>query len=125
MTGRHVTVEPLTAAHGDALFSAPTQDTKVPVRTYLPDGPYADKATFADRVARAAAADDPVMHAILIDSDPLGHASFPRIDPANAVIEVGFINSSHFDGNAWPPQPRRVFLMMAHAFDEFGYRRHA
>jgi RimJ/RimL family protein N-acetyltransferase len=64
-----------------------------------------------------------MMFAILVEGKAVGHASYLRITPASAAIEVGFINLS--------PALQRTraatefqFLMMARAFDELGYRRY-
>lgn len=123
MVGRTVTVEPLTAAHADALFDAFAEDDEGRIWTYLPNGPYSDRDEFRQWVDAAAAAEDPLMHAVVVDGTAAGHASFLRIDPASASIEVGFIN--------FAPRLQRtvaateaMYLMMARAFDELGYRRY-
>ena len=53
---------------------------------------------------------------------PLGIASYIRIDPGNGTIEVAHINFAE------PLQRTRlgteaVYLLLAHAFDDLGYRR--
>ena len=123
MTGRAATVEPLSAGHTDALFAAFAEDTEDRIWTYRPNGPYRDRAAFADWVDRAATAHDPLMHAIVVEGEALGHASFLRITPEAASIEVGFINLA--------PRLQRTIaateamaLMMARAFDTLGYRRY-
>lgn len=122
MVGRYCTVTPLEQAHSDALYAAFREDPEDRIWTYLPNGPYHDQAAFADWVAQARQASDPFMHTILVEGEPLGHASYLRINPASASIEVGFINLS--------PRLQRTraatefqFLMMARAFD-LGYRRY-
>ncbi|MGV6850233.1 MAG: GNAT family N-acetyltransferase [Marinibacterium sp.] len=123
MTGRTVRVEPLTLDHAPDLFDAFAEDRDGRIWTYLPNGPYRDAATFATWVRVAAAAKDPLMHALVVDGRALGHASFLRIAPDAATIEVGFINFA-------PALQRSIaateamYLMMARAFDDLGYRRY-
>lgn len=123
MVGRYCSVVPLTMDHADDLYAAFRQDTEDRIWTYLPNGPYHDPGTFRAWVEQAIAMDDPLMHAIVVDGRALGHASYLRIAPASACIEVGFINLS--------PALQRTrsatefqFLMMARAFDDLGYRRY-
>ncbi|MCK0150537.1 GNAT family N-acetyltransferase [Marivita sp. S6314] len=123
MTGRSCTVEPLADTHADALYDAFRDDTEDRIWTYLPNGPYHDRAAFRDWVSEARTRNDPLMHAIVVDGQAVGHASYLRITPASATIEIGFINLS-------PRLQRTVaatefqYLMMARAFDELGYRRY-
>ncbi len=123
MVGRYCSVAPLTAEHVPGLYSAFAEDRDGRIWTYLPNGPYAELAGFEAWAEGAMAADDPLMHTILVDGAPLGHASFLRITPGAGVIEVGFINLS--------PRLQRtraateaMYLMMRRAFDELGYRRY-
>lgn len=123
MVGQYCTVAPLAAAHVPGLFSAFAEDQGGRIWTYLPNGPYAELAGFKAWAEGAMAADDPLMHTILVEGEPLGHASFLRITPGAGVIEVGFINLA--------PRLQRtraateaMFLMMRRAFDELGYRRY-
>ena len=123
MVGQYCSVVPIGIEHADALHAAFCEDRENRIWTYLPNGPYPDAAAFRDWVTDAMGWDDPLMHAILVDGNPVGHASYLRISPANASIEVGFINLS--------PALQRTraatefqYLMMARAFDELGYRRY-
>lgn len=123
MTGRYVTVAPLSLVQANALHAAFAEDKDGRIWTYLPNGPYAHQDAFRAWVAEAETWEDPLMHAVLVDGEPLGHASFLRIDPQNASIEVGFIN--------FAPRLQRtaaateaMYLMMRRAFDELGYRRY-
>lgn len=123
MVGRYCSVVPLAMDHADDLYAAFRLDTEDRIWTYLPNGPYHDPGTFRAWVEQAIAMDDPLMHAIVVDGRALGHASYLRIAPASACIEVGFINLS--------PALQRTrsatefqFLMMQRAFDDLGYRRY-
>ncbi len=123
MVGRTVTVRPLEMSDADALHTAFREDLENRIWTYLPNGPYETVGDFRAWAADAIATPDPMMHAILVDGEPLGHASFLRIKPDPGTIEVGFIN--------FAPRLQRtvaatecMYLMMARAFDELGYRRY-
>jgi RimJ/RimL family protein N-acetyltransferase len=123
MHGRYCSVVPLSMDHADALYAAFREDAEDRIWTYLPNGPYHDIDSFRAWMTEAIAKDDPLMHAILVDGQAVGHASYLRITPASAVIEIGFINLS--------PQVQRTpaatefqFLMMRRAFDELRYRRY-
>jgi RimJ/RimL family protein N-acetyltransferase len=123
MVGRYCSVVPLSLDHADDLYTAFRADEENRIWTYLPNGPYNDPADFRAWVNEAIQKDDPLMHAIVVDGCALGHASYLRITPASASIEVGFINLS--------PALQRTraatefqFLMMRRTFDELGYRRY-
>lgn len=123
MVGRYCSVVPLSPDHADDLYSAFRADHEDHIWTYLPNGPYHDPADFRAWVDQAVTWDDPLMHAILVNGRALGHASYLRITPASASIEVGFITLS--------PALQRTraatefqFLMMQRAFDDLGYRRY-
>lgn len=123
MVGRYCSVVPLSLDHADDLYTAFRADEENRIWTYLPNGPYNDPADFRAWVNEAIQKDDPLMHAIVVDGCALGHASYLRITPASASIEVGYINLS--------PALQRTraatefqYLMMRRAFDELGYRRY-
>jgi RimJ/RimL family protein N-acetyltransferase len=125
MDGRTCRLEPLEAArHGAGLHSANLLDTDYRNWTYLPYGPFARLDDYLDWVSSVAGRDDPLFHAIVDrqTGQPVGVASYLRIDPAAGSIEVGHINYS-------PPLQRTVaateamYLMMRRAF-ELGYRRY-
>jgi RimJ/RimL family protein N-acetyltransferase len=110
--------------HARALHDASALDTEGRNWTYLPVGPFATFDDY-DRWLRAVAvAADPYFFAVLdrATGQPVGVASYLRIDPAAGAIEVGHINFS--------PRAQRtsvateaMFLMMRHAF-ALGYRRY-
>ena len=124
MTGRLVSLQPMQPEHASGLFDAFGEDETGRGWTYLPRGPFADLAEARDWTATCAASKDPQFYTILgMDGRILGACSYLRIDPANGVIEVGNI---HFS----PRLQRRaeatetMYLMMARAFDDLGYRRY-
>ena len=123
MIGQYCSVVPIGLEHSTDLYTAFRADTEDRIWTYLPNGPYHDAEAFRGWVHEAITWDDPLMHAIVVDGRALGHASFLRISPANAAIEVGYINLS--------PALQRTraatefqYLMMRRVFDELGYRRY-
>ncbi|MBE7204837.1 MAG: GNAT family N-acetyltransferase [Parafilimonas terrae] len=126
MIGRYCHVVPLDpSAHSAALFAlyAATPDRRS--WTYLADELPETEAAYRERLERQAAGADPLFHTILdaVTGQPLGIASYLRIDPANGVIEVGHL---HFGPSLQrrPAATEAMALMMARAFDELGYRRY-
>lgn len=126
MQGRACRLEPLDAdAHARDLFEANRSDKEDRIWTYLPYGPFGTFETYRDWVAKTAAIKDPQFFAVVenVSGKALGIASFMRIAPEIGSIEVGGINFA-------PPLQRTVaateamYLMMARAFDELGYRRY-
>lgn len=126
LTGRYAAVLRLDpAAHGDDLFAAFATDPSGAMWTYMPNGPFTDRAVFAAFLAGAAVSTDPLFYAIINKATGRaeGFASYLRIDPAAGSTEVGFIAMSPL------LQKTRVaseamYLMMAHAMDDLGYRRY-
>ena len=123
MVGQYCSVVPIGTHHSTDLYTAFRADTDDRIWTYLPNGPYHDAEAFRGWVHEAITWDDPLMHAIVVDGRASGHASYLRISPANAAIEVGYINLS--------PALQRTraatefqYLMMRRVFDELGYRRY-
>jgi len=123
--GRYCRLEPLDAeSHAAALYDAYALDEGGRGWTYLPYGPFPTAAAFEEWVEDASESDDPLFFAILdADGVPLGVASYLRIMPAIGSIEVGHI---HFSPplQRTPAATEAMRLMMAHAFEELGYRRY-
>jgi len=126
LTGQYAAVVRLDpAAHGDDLFAAFATDTSGAMWTYMPNGPFTERAVFDSFIAGAQVSTDPLFYAIINKATGRaeGFASYLRIDPAAGTIEVGFIAMSPL------LQKTRVaseamYLMMAHAMDDLGYRRY-
>ncbi|MHA2757753.1 GNAT family N-acetyltransferase [Aeromonas dhakensis] len=109
--------------HGPGLWQAFSADNGA-MWTYLTTGPYAEEADMLVWLQECAAKTDPQFYTIF-DEDgeqPLGLASYLRIDPLAGSIEVGWL---HFS----PALQRSrlataaMALMMANAF-ALGYRRY-
>jgi RimJ/RimL family protein N-acetyltransferase len=124
--GRYCHVVPLDpAAHAAKLYALYAAAPDRQSWTYLGDELPDTEAAYRERLDRQAAGEDPLFHTILdaATGEPLGIASYLRIDPGNGVIEVGHI---HYG----PGLQRRaaateaMALMMARVFDELGYRRY-
>ena len=126
LPGRTVDLVPLDAAlHADDLFSLSSGPGTESLWTYLPTGPFAERAAFRAAIESQAASSDPLFYAIIDKptGKAVGHASLLRIDEKNRVIEVGFILYT-------PALQRRVgateamYLLAAYVFDQLGYRRY-
>lgn len=126
MEGRYCRVVPLDGrAHAADLFDAYREDQDGRTWTYVPYGPFATREALDVWVARLVATDDPLCFAIVDGRTgrAAGVASYMRIKPAHGVIEVG--------GIVLAPALQRtraateaMYLMMARAFNELGYRRY-
>lgn len=124
LVGRYASVVPLQMDHATALYDAFSRSVDGRMWTYMPNGPFEALAEYQAWVTSAIPSKDPLFHTILDASGaPLGTASYLRIDPAVGAIEVGWI--------AMSPALQRtrasteaMYLMMAHAMDDLGYRRY-
>lgn len=124
--GQYCRLEPLSAErHAADLYQAFSQAPDDSDWTYMGVGPFADEAAYRAFAESVQAGNDPLHHAIidLETGRAIGTLALMRIDPANGVIEVGFVSFSR--------QLKRTriateaqFLLMRRAFDELGYRRY-
>ncbi|MEO0424488.1 MAG: GNAT family protein [Pseudomonadota bacterium] len=125
LEGRYCKLLPLHAAeHGPALYAA-YQAGDGSLWTYLPVGPFASEQAYLQWLTGAQESQDPLFFTILAGParSPAGVASYLRMQPAMGVIEVGHIT--------YAPSLQRtraatevMYLMMARAFDSWGYRRY-
>lgn len=110
--------------HAAALHAAYAEAPDGRGWTYLFTDPFPTLAEYRDALHTATAGTDPLPHAILdaATGEPLGAASFMRIDRAHGTIEIGAI---HFSPRLQrrPAATEAIALMMRRAFDELGYRR--
>ena len=124
VTGRFAALEPLDpVAHGDALFDAFRADASDAMWAYLPEGPFHDKAVFADWAETKSVSPDPLFFAVrtIPTGDVHGFLSFLRIKPAAGSAEVGYITFSPLMQRT-PVASEAVILTIRTAF-ELGYRR--
>ena len=125
LVGRFCRLEPLDPArHGDELFAANALDVDARHWTYLPYGPFPDRAAYGAWMERQCLGDDPLFFAIVdaIASRAVGLASYLRIDPYAGSIEVGHLRFSSLLQRT-PAATEAMVLMMRHAFG-LGYRRY-
>jgi RimJ/RimL family protein N-acetyltransferase len=125
MSGQYCRLEPLSAAHhGQGLYTAMQQDGAAANWTYLGYGPFASSADYCAWLRSMEGLEDPQFYTIIdvLTAQPVGLASYLRIDAANGVIEVGHLNYSPLLQQK-PAATEAMYLMMRHAF-ELGYRRY-
>ena len=125
LNGHFCRLEPLDPnRHAAALFRANALDADGRGWTYLPYGPFADGAAYAEWMRATCLGDDPLFYAIvdLTTGEPAGVASYLRIDPRNGSIEVGHLRFSPLLQRK-PAATEAMYLMMQHAF-ALGYRRY-
>jgi RimJ/RimL family protein N-acetyltransferase len=124
--GRHVRLEPLSAArHVDGLFEACSVADAGERFRYLFDYPPKDRAELQLLLEKAEAAEDPLFFAVidLASGKVAGRQALMRIEPAHGVIEIGSIY--------WGPLVARTvgateaqYLFARYVFEELGYRRY-
>lgn len=125
LEGRFCALVPLDAkAHGAGLWDAFSRDTTGANWTYLPIAPIETEADLDVFLRAAEASADPLYYTVLdATGRAVGHATFLRIDPANGVIEVGYIHFSPLMQRT-PMSTEAMYLMMRYVFEELGYRRY-
>lgn len=124
LEGQYCRLEPLAPSHTASLWAAWNTAKDNSGWTYLSVGPFASLQQFADFIETAAQSHDPLHYAVVDtqSGDALGTLSLMRIDPANGVVEVGFVMYT-------PLLQRTVqateahYLLMKYAFG-LGYRRY-
>jgi RimJ/RimL family protein N-acetyltransferase len=125
MIGKYGRVEPVDIErHAESLFQANAADTAGAHWTYLFDDKPQTLEAYRAWLARVCAAEDPMFHAIVDGKTgrALGIAALMRIDRSHGVIEVGHINFAPILQRT-RLATEAIFLMLARAFDELGYRR--
>ncbi|MEU5950703.1 GNAT family protein [Streptomyces sp. NPDC047525] len=126
LDGAYCRLEPLDAGrHADDLYAAYATGTDGRNWTYLPDEPF-DTADGYRRWAEAAARSADPLHYAVIDrrtDKAVGTMALMRHDPANGVVEVGYVVFSPLLQRT-PVSTEAQYLLMAYAFDVLGYRRY-
>jgi RimJ/RimL family protein N-acetyltransferase len=124
--GRYARVEPLDPdAHAADLFAASHGDPeRARIWDYLPYGPFASDAEFRTHLTAQAASQDPLFFAIRPHAGDRveGVASLMSIEPEHRSIEIGHIWLGP-DLQRTPAATEALFLLIAHALDDLGYRR--
>ncbi|HEY2638197.1 MAG TPA: GNAT family N-acetyltransferase, partial [Solirubrobacteraceae bacterium] len=108
--------------HADALYAAahgPGADSAL--WRYLPYGPFAEIELWRQWTREAAASDDPMFFAVDGGKGPVGVASYLRIAPEHACIEIGHI---WFGAELQRSRAatEAIYLLARHAFDDLGNR---
>ncbi len=126
LEGRHCTLERLDAdRHADELFAAYSSASDGRDWTYMPVGPFDSFADYRAWAEDAAASTDPLHFAVIAagSGGAVGTLSLMRHDPANGVIEVGYVAFSPLLQRT-PASTEAQYLLMRHVFDDLGYRRY-
>lgn len=124
--GTTACLEPLDPRlHGAELYAAGhTGEQALHIWDYLSYGPFADQAAFSAWLRDGAASADPLFYAVrdLQSGRAGGMLSFLNIAPKQGSIEIGHIWLAPFLQNS-RPGTEALYLVMAEAFDQLGYRR--
>jgi RimJ/RimL family protein N-acetyltransferase len=124
LTGRTCRLEPLGEVHLDGLYAALCVDSPPSIWTYMPSGPFGNRAAFVASVDHLHAIPGMVAMAILLaDGTPVGMATYLRIDHANGTAEVGHISYGSTLQRT-TAATEAMYLMAAHTFDVVGVRRY-
>lgn len=121
--GRFVRLERLSVArHGDALHAALTLDDGL--WTYLPYGPFVDRAGFDVWLAGRAAFAAHVTYTVvdLRSHSAVGVLSLMEIRPASGVVEVGHVAFGPVMQRT-PMGSEAICLLARYVFEGLGYRR--
>ena len=125
LQGRYCRLEPLDPdRHAAPLYAANALDTAHRMWTYLAYGPFDTLAQYQAWMQAVCSSHDPLFLAVVDvnTQQPVGVASYLRIDPAVGCIEVGHLAFSPLLQRT-PAATESMFLMMRHAF-ALGYRRY-
>ena len=124
LVGERVRLERLSVEHSPDLWDAFSATQSTTLWTYMPQGPFESESAQREWIRSVAESADPFFYAIVdVATDrAVGIASYLRIDPANGVIEVGFLS---FSGalQRTPSATEAMHLMAKNAFDR-GFRRY-
>ena len=126
LPGRTCRLEPVDVdKHADDAFDAYLLAPDGSDWTYLPTERFTDRDAYRAHIAAAQASEDPLYFAIVdvATGKAVGTASLLRIDPANGVIEVGWIAYSPLIKRT-PMGTEAMYLFMRYCMDDLGYRRY-
>ncbi len=121
LTGRTARLEHLDwPQHGLGLFEV-FSSAGDELWTYMTFGPFSSPEALRETIGWMTAQEDWLPYAIVVDGDPLGFASYLRIDPPQGVIEIGAIVFSPRLQKT-TPATESLYLMIGNVFG-LGYRR--
>jgi RimJ/RimL family protein N-acetyltransferase len=112
----------LTENHADELYAELCGPDDGELWTYLPDGPFHDHAAFVQFIGRRAEDLATVPLVITAEDGAKGMANLMRIDPANGVVEIGWIVLGRRLQRT-TAATEAMYLIARHVFD-LGYRRY-
>ena len=123
LVGTRVRLEALRPDHAHVLHGPMVLESSPRIWTYYPDPDLTEPRAFEEYVEALLTLPAAWPMAILTpDGSGRGVACFLRQDPANGAVEVGgivFAESLQRTAAA----TEAIYLMLAHAFDDLGYRR--
>jgi len=124
--GRHLRLDPLDPAQHAAQLYAASHGSAEALRIFdfLPYGPFPDEAGFAAWLRGQSATFERVWHVFRPNATGTadGMATFMDMHPLDGVIEIGGIwFAPHLQRTRAATEA--LFLMLAYAMDELGYRR--
>jgi RimJ/RimL family protein N-acetyltransferase len=126
LVGRHIRLEPLDPnKHAVELYRAGHgSDAALQIWDFLPWGPWPDEAAFLGWLRGQCAIFDRVWYTLRPPNGgaAAGMATYLDIHPLDGVIEIGGIWFTP-DLQRTRAATEALFLMLAHAMDELGYRR--
>jgi RimJ/RimL family protein N-acetyltransferase len=126
LRGRAVSIVPLDPElHAESIYKGSHGGEKDKLWDWLFDGPFPDLAAFQASLRQKAAAEDPLIFAIVDNKtgQAVGHATYMRIEPAHRVVEVGNILYTTALQRTFGAT-EAMYLMARHAFEDLGYRRY-
>src|SRR6478609_5821860 len=123
LTGRYVTLEPLSTDHGEALYGALCNPGDEELWTYRPTDPPVDVRAMVALIEHHLAASDMVTFALVPTGERAqGTASYMRIDPTTGQVEIaGVLYAKSLQRTRAATEA--IHLSMRYAFDDLGYRR--
>ena len=123
LTGRYISLEPLTIAHAPALHASLCNPGDESLWTYRPTEPPVDVPAMELLIEAGLAVPDYVAFALVPQgASAQGLSTYLHIDEATGQVEVGgvlFARTLQRTAAA----TEAIHLLMRHAFDELGYRR--
>jgi RimJ/RimL family protein N-acetyltransferase len=124
LVGRYVRLEPVAAAHAEALYAELCGPEDGPLWTYRVGPAPTDLAAMERDVAAMAADADTLTFAVVPAGEEraAGMTTLMRIDPAQGSIEVGSIIYARRLQRT-PVTTEATHLLARHVFDDLGYRR--
>ncbi|GAM87465.1 hypothetical protein ANO11243_054900 [Dothideomycetidae sp. 11243] len=123
LTGRYVTIGPISASHAADLFEATTGAANAGLFDYLFDDQPSSVAELQSILTQKATTTNPWTYAILSDGKAVGSAALMRMDLPNRTIEVGSILYTP-SLQRTPAATEAMYLLARYVFDTLGFRRY-